>query len=70
MVDALLEYYAENLRGRSMEYTYGYMDAVGVVRDLLTLWDRHPELHPRLLQLLRENVPAPEARPEPLGTNE
>jgi hypothetical protein len=33
MVEAMLEYFAENLKDRSMEYTYGYMDAVGVVRD-------------------------------------
>lgn len=70
MVEAMLEYYAENLKDRSMEYTYGYMDAVGVVRDMLTLWDQHPELHPRILQLLKEHAPDPGAKPVQPGTTE
>ena len=33
-VRALEDYYAENGTDRSMEYTYGYMDALAVLRQM------------------------------------
>lgn len=34
MIRALEEYYTEYGEGRSMEYTYGYMDALAVLRQM------------------------------------
>ena len=34
LMDALLEHYREN-RDRPLDYTYGFFDAVGVIRELL-----------------------------------
>lgn len=34
MIRSLEEYYKENGEYRSMEYTYGFMDALGVLRQL------------------------------------
>ena len=34
LMDALLEHYREN-RDRPFDYTYGFFDAVGVIRELL-----------------------------------
>ena len=33
-MERMLEEYAEGAGGRSLEYAYGYFDAVGVVRDM------------------------------------
>ena len=35
-IKALENYYRENGRGRSLEYTYGFMDALAVLRELDT----------------------------------
>jgi len=34
LIRALEEYYTEYGESRSMEYTYGYMDALGILRKL------------------------------------
>lgn len=34
MIQALKDYYTENGQGKSMEYTYGYMDALAVLRQM------------------------------------
>lgn len=34
MIRALEEYYTEYGESRSMEYTYGFMDALGVLRQM------------------------------------
>ena len=34
LIRALEEYYTENGESRSMEYTYGFMDALGVLRQM------------------------------------
>ena len=33
MIQIMLAWYAEVHEGKSMEYTYGFMDAVGALRD-------------------------------------
>ena len=39
------------------------------MEEISELWDRHPELHDLLLQLLRDYEPDPAANPEPLHTD-
>ena len=34
VVRMLEDYYAENCSGRSFDYTYGFMDALAVVREM------------------------------------
>ena len=34
LIQALEEYYTENGEDRSMEYTYGFMDALAVLRQM------------------------------------
>ena len=40
------------------------------MEEIIDLWNRHPELHDRILRLLRENAPDPEASQEQPHTNE
>ena len=39
---ALEAYYMEYGSGRSMDYVYGYMDAIGVVRDMIDAERQNP----------------------------
>lgn len=34
VIAAMMEYYHENGREKPMEYTFGFMDALGAVRDM------------------------------------
>lgn len=38
--------------------------------ELMDLWNRHPELHDRILRLLRGTAPDPEAKQEQHRTSE
>ena len=34
VINDLLKYYSENCKGKTMEYSYGFFDALGVLRDI------------------------------------
>lgn len=37
LLSALFRFYLENSKDRPIEYTYGFFDAVGVIRDALDM---------------------------------